>query len=75
MNVAELIEKLKKFRPESRVIVEGYEEGYDDITEVKEIPIRLKANEEDWKGAHKKSKSLKAKKAVGIIGRERNFRK
>ncbi len=75
MNVAELIEKLKNFPPESRVVVEGYEEGYDDVKEVKVISVRLNAYEEEWRGPHKKSKSVKAKKVVGLIGRERNFTK
>jgi len=74
MNVASLIEVLKTFPPESRVVVEGYEEGYDDIQTIKLIPIRLNAYKEDWRGPHKKSKSARAKKAVVIIGDERNYK-
>ena len=72
MNVEELMKILKAMPPKSRVIIEGYEGGYDDILVVKKIPIRLNANKEDQLGAHKLSTSLKAKIAVGIIGVERN---
>ncbi len=39
MNVIELIEKLKEFPPNMRVVVEGYEGGYDDINRFKETGI------------------------------------
>jgi len=47
MNVEELMKILKAMPPKSRVIIEGYEGGYDDILVVKKIPIRLNANKED----------------------------
>jgi hypothetical protein len=39
MRVDELIEVLKAMPPESRVVVLGYESGYDDITQVKGLAI------------------------------------
>lgn len=52
MNVKELIEILEKYPPDMRVVVEGYEDGYDDITIIKELSIKLNANKEFYYGAH-----------------------
>lgn len=32
MTVAELIEKLSMFKPDLRVVVDGYESGYDELS-------------------------------------------
>ncbi|HSW62286.1 MAG TPA: hypothetical protein VLH56_03060 [Dissulfurispiraceae bacterium] len=37
MTVSELITALQTYPPDARVVVLGYETGYDDITRVKEI--------------------------------------
>ena len=39
MTVAELIERLRAFPPYARVIVHGYETGFDDVIDVCERPI------------------------------------
>lgn len=39
MNVAELIEKLKKFPSAARVVVDGYEGDFDDVLVVRAQPI------------------------------------
>jgi hypothetical protein len=40
MKVAELIERLRACRQDARVVVQGYENGYDDISAVKEVSIK-----------------------------------
>ncbi|MFS2114004.1 hypothetical protein [Herbaspirillum frisingense] len=44
MNVSELIELLKKCDPQQRVVVDGYEEGFDDVTDVCVQCILVDAN-------------------------------
>jgi len=39
MTVNELIAALQNYSPDDRVVVLGYEDGYDDITRVKQIAI------------------------------------
>ncbi len=39
MTVNDLMTALQTYPPETRVVVLGYESGYDDITKVKEIAI------------------------------------
>ena len=40
MKVKELIKKLQKMDPNARVLVEGYEIGYDDASSPEEIVVR-----------------------------------
>lgn len=49
MNVQQLIEELKKYPPEMRVIVNGYEGGYIDLEKVYVQSIRLNVHrKDDW---------------------------
>ena len=54
MNIKELIEMLYQFDPETRVIVKGYEDGFNDISEVKEMSIMLNVHREWYYGVHDK---------------------
>ena len=45
MKISELIEQLKNYPSDMRVIIHGYEGGYDDINYFKEKEIILNANE------------------------------
>ena len=44
MNVKKLIEILEKYPNDMRVIVDGYEGGYDDITDSQILEIDVKIN-------------------------------
>lgn len=54
MKVKELIEILGKYPAEMRVVVQGYEDGYDDIKSgcVRQRQVKLNAGKEDWVGDH-----------------------
>ncbi len=53
MTVAELIEKLQTLYPgNARVILHGYEGGYEDISDVVSKPIMLNVNEAWYYGDH-----------------------
>jgi hypothetical protein len=60
MTVGELIEALKVFPTDLRVVVPGYEGGADDILTPRQICIRPRDPDhtEDWYGPH----------AVGDVG-------
>ncbi|MBX9826540.1 MAG: hypothetical protein K2Y27_16315 [Xanthobacteraceae bacterium] len=51
MTVSELIEKLRAYPGDVRVVAVGWETGADDI-EVREIRLRPDVNEETWMGPH-----------------------
>lgn len=49
MKVKELIEELQKFDPETEVVVDGYETGYDKITELYPVKAFKRENfEKAW---------------------------
>ncbi len=50
MTVAELIEKLKAENPSARVVVRGYEDGFDDIDGIERIAIVPNAEAKEWEG-------------------------
>lgn len=47
MIVAELIAELQKLPPDSRVVVEGYERGFDDIGPPRRIDLLVDAQSAD----------------------------
>jgi hypothetical protein len=52
MTITELITELQKHDPTSQVVVNGYEGGFDDITNVTTLPLKLNVNHEWYYGAH-----------------------
>jgi hypothetical protein len=52
MKVKELIERLTKEDPEMRVVVKGYECGYDELEELIKVGITKNNKKEDkwWEG-------------------------
>ncbi|MCY1266717.1 hypothetical protein D9M68_166050 [compost metagenome] len=44
MNVAELIEVLGDYPADARVVIQGYEFGFDDISSVARQPLSIGAN-------------------------------
>lgn len=52
MTVGELIEALQEFNPETRVLVNGYELGYDDIAVSELTSIALNVHSEWYYGKH-----------------------
>lgn len=54
MTVSELIEMLKAHPGDLRVVVNGYEYGYDDLSprQISVVPIVLDAGVHDWEGRH-----------------------
>lgn len=54
MTVRELVECLQRLPEGLRVVVNGYEEGYDDLSpdQITRIRISLNTGKHDWEGAH-----------------------
>lgn len=72
LTVSELIETLKNYPPDARVVVLGYEEGYDDITLVKEIAIEPVEQPKWYIGRYDDAppeQAVSAEKAVLLFGR------
>ena len=54
MTVKELMEFLNKYPDDFRVVVNGYEDGYDDILpeRISTTKIELDVGKHDWEGQH-----------------------
>ena len=54
MTVSELIETLKAHAGDLRVVVDGYEEGYDDLAprQISNVRIALNTGTREWIGQH-----------------------
>jgi len=65
MKVKDVLEFLKDKDPETLLIVEGYESGYDHIhEEIDTIYVTPSESKNWWDGALKKANSAKAHKAL-----------
>ena len=54
MNVKELIDLLAAYPPGFRVVVQGYEDGYDDLarSQIVKRKITLNTGRNSWQGLH-----------------------
>ena len=54
MTVSQLIEVLKTHPRDLRVVINGYEEGYDDLSpdQISIVRIALNTGVDDWMGQH-----------------------
>ena len=54
MTTAELIRLLAQYPPDMRVVVNGYEDGYDDLSpkQVSVAKIALDTGKHRWEGQH-----------------------
>ncbi len=71
MTVAELIKKLNGMDKSMSVVVQGYESGYDDVTDIRSISVRLNANEEEYLGRHEEVREGESGKAVILLASNR----
>ena len=75
MKVSELIERLQTYRQDARVVVQGYENGYDDIINVKEVMTKPTANSQWYDGKYEEVRvetSEMVEKAILLFGRVRS---
>jgi hypothetical protein len=72
MTAAELISELQKLPPNTRIIVRGYEEGYNDILKLIPMKIKLNVHEHWYEGAHEMSDDDIGIDAVELFGENKN---
>ena len=66
MKVSELIDILKKKNPNTRIVVQGYEDGFCDVSGIKEIGLKLNVNSESFYGPHEEVERGEDEKALFI---------
>lgn len=70
MTVKELIAELSKWPLEIRVVVSGYEDGYDDISRIKSITIKPQTKPNPWEGRWEDDRT--GEPAILLFGRGRD---
>jgi len=70
ITVAELIAKLEQYPKSTRVVVAGYEGGYNDISLILERNLELDVNKQDYMGRHDDAeKGKESVKAIFLGGK------
>ena len=72
MTATELINNLQKLPPDTRIVVSGYEDGFNDIIELKKVRIKKDVYEHWYEGAHAESIESDSIDAVLLFGENKN---
>ena len=68
MTVRELIDHLERYPDDKRVVVNGYEEGYDDLRpdQIEVVNIALNTGVNNWEGRHRDIRDVRARSSERI---------
>ncbi len=72
MTASELIEHLKALPPETKIVIRGYEDGYNDILKLRPIKIKPIENAHWYLGEYEDSTDAYAIPAVDLFGENKN---
>lgn len=72
MNAKELIELLKNLPPDQKVVIRGYEDGFNDIQELRKVRIVHKPDSKWYYGEYALSDKLGAIEAFELFGENKN---
>jgi len=72
MTAQELIQHLQTLPPTTKIVVRGYEDGYNDILKLKEVKIKLKADANWYDGEFENSNDADAITAIDLYGENTN---
>ena len=67
MTIGELIDLLRTYPTDLRVVVDGYEDGFDDLStgQLSMVKVGLNTGAEVWEGDHIEARYLTTKPAGG----------
>ena len=71
MTVEELINNLHSYPSDARIVVAGYEDGYNDVDIIQQISIKLNAKKEWYYGAHEESNEENAVPSILLAGKNK----
>ena len=72
MTALELINELQKLPPEIKIVVRGYEDGFNDVLEMKHLKIKYNGNAEWYYGEYYLSDENDAVNAVELFGKNKS---
>ena len=68
MTAQELIQLLQALPPHTKIVVRGYEDGYNDILRLNEVEIKPKADAEWYDGEYIDTNDAEATLAIDLFG-------
>ncbi|MGB4774364.1 MAG: hypothetical protein WBP45_04270 [Daejeonella sp.] len=72
MTAQELIKHLQTLPSTTKIVVRGYEDGYNDILKLKAIKIKPKPDAHWYDGEYEESNDVGATLAVDLYGENQN---
>lgn len=72
MTAQELIQHLQTLPPDTKIVIRGYEDGYNDILKLKEVKIKTKADASWYDGEYESSNDADAIAAIDLFGENKN---
>ena len=72
MIAQELIQHLKTLPPNTKILLRGYEDGYNDIFQLKSVKIKPKADANWYDGEYEDSTDVGATLAGDLYGENQN---
>jgi len=72
MTAQELIIHLKTLPPDTKVVVRGYEDGYNDILKVRTVKIKPNENSNWYDGEYIDNVDFDAIEAIDLFGENEN---
>jgi hypothetical protein len=68
MTASELIDKLKQYPANMRIVVAGYESGFDDIEMINYVSIDKFRKKQEWDGRYRERNNATTVNAVALLG-------
>jgi len=72
MTAKELIQHLQQLQPDTKIVIRGYEDGYNDILNLKAIIIKQKKDSHWYEGEYDDSEDADAINSFNIFGENKN---
>ena len=72
MTAKELIMELQKLSSDTKIVVRGYEDGYNDILELKPVKIKGTPDSNWYEGEFDVSTDWDAVEAIDLFGENKN---
>ncbi len=72
MTAHELIQQLQTLAPETKILVRGYEDGYNDILQLNAVKIKPKVDAYWFDGEYEQSTDADAIDAIDLYGDNQN---
>jgi hypothetical protein len=72
MTASELIRLLQEFPPDIKIVVRGYEDGYNDILKLRQVKIKYNPEAARYYGLYFDSEEANAILAVDLFGKNPN---